>query len=116
MNPRMSIDWLRYLVTVGANHDEDGWRWKLDPTMRFGGFGPWRPEWSMLRLPGLGSRGSGSCWLGAGPFCASWARPALARAIRRALTLHPGQIGSVESIASRAAPRRSISSSTRASC
>ena len=22
--------------------------------MRFGGFGPWRPEWSMMRLPGLG--------------------------------------------------------------
>ena len=22
--------------------------------MRMGGFGPWRPEWSMLRLPGIG--------------------------------------------------------------
>ena len=22
--------------------------------MRLGGFGPWRPEWSMMRLPGLG--------------------------------------------------------------
>ena len=21
--------------------------------MRFGGFGPWRPEWTVLRLPGL---------------------------------------------------------------
>ena len=21
--------------------------------MRFGGFGPWRPEWSLMRLPGL---------------------------------------------------------------
>jgi hypothetical protein len=41
MNPRLSIEWLEYLVTVGARHDEDGWRWKLDPTMRFGGFGPW---------------------------------------------------------------------------
>ena len=29
------------------------WRWKLDPILRFGGFGPWRPEWSMLRMPGL---------------------------------------------------------------
>ena len=55
MNPRMSIDWLRYLVTVGALEEGDGWRWKLDPTMRMGGFGPWRPEWSMLRLPGLGA-------------------------------------------------------------
>ncbi|MGB6056807.1 MAG: alpha/beta hydrolase [Microthrixaceae bacterium] len=55
MNPRMSREWLEYLVTVGARHDDDGWRWKLDPTMRMGGFGPWRPEWSMLRLPGLGT-------------------------------------------------------------
>jgi pimeloyl-ACP methyl ester carboxylesterase len=54
MNPRMSQEWLRYLVTVGARHDADGWRWKIDPTLRLGGFGPWRPEWSMLRLPGIG--------------------------------------------------------------
>lgn len=54
MNTRMTTEWLQYLVTVGARCDDDGWRWKLDPTMRFGGFGPWRPEWSMLRLPGLG--------------------------------------------------------------
>jgi pimeloyl-ACP methyl ester carboxylesterase len=54
MNPRMSREWLRYLVTVGARHDADGWRWKIDPTLRLGGFGPWRPEWSMLRLPGIG--------------------------------------------------------------
>lgn len=53
-NPRLSMDWLRYLVTVGARHDADGWRWKLDPSMRFGGFGPWRPEWTATRLPGLG--------------------------------------------------------------
>lgn len=53
-NPRLSIDWLRYLVTVGARHDPDGWRWKLDPSMRFGGFGPWRPEWTATRMPGLG--------------------------------------------------------------
>lgn len=53
MNPRLSRDWLRYLVTVGARHDPDGWRWKIDPSLRFGGFGPWRPEWSMARLPGL---------------------------------------------------------------
>ncbi|MFT5530943.1 MAG: pimeloyl-ACP methyl ester carboxylesterase [Candidatus Poriferisodalaceae bacterium] len=53
MNPRLPIEWLRYLVTVGARHDEDGWRWKLDPSMRFGGFGPWRPQWSVARMAGL---------------------------------------------------------------
>jgi pimeloyl-ACP methyl ester carboxylesterase len=54
MNPRLSPQWLQYLVTVGARHDDDGWRWKIDPTLRFGGFGPWRPEWSMMRLPDIG--------------------------------------------------------------
>lgn len=54
MNPRLSPEWLRYLVTVGAREDADGWRWKIDPTIRFGGFGPWRPEWSMMRLPDIG--------------------------------------------------------------
>jgi pimeloyl-ACP methyl ester carboxylesterase len=53
MNPRLSIEWLRYLVSVGGFESEDGWRWKIDPTMRFGGFGPWRPEWALMRLPGL---------------------------------------------------------------
>ena len=53
MNPRLSIEWLEYLVTVGARCDSDGWRWKLDPSMRFGGFGPWRPEWSALRMASL---------------------------------------------------------------
>jgi len=55
MNPRLDINWLRYLVSVGARHDSDGWRWKLDPTLRMGGFGPWRPEWSMQRIPGIGA-------------------------------------------------------------
>jgi pimeloyl-ACP methyl ester carboxylesterase len=54
MNPRLPVEWLRYLVTVGARRDPDGWRWKIDAAMRFGGFGPWRPEWSLLRMPGLG--------------------------------------------------------------
>jgi len=54
MNPRLSLDWLRHLVTVGAREDADGWRWMLDPSLRMGGFGPWRPEWSMWRLPSLG--------------------------------------------------------------
>jgi pimeloyl-ACP methyl ester carboxylesterase len=53
MNPRLPLDWLRYLVTVGGRQDEDGWRWKIDPGLRMGGFGPWRPEWSLIRLPGI---------------------------------------------------------------
>jgi pimeloyl-ACP methyl ester carboxylesterase len=54
MNPRLPLPWLRYLVTVGARRDPDGWRWKIDPSLRFGGFGPNRPEWGLYRLPGLG--------------------------------------------------------------
>ena len=54
LNPRLPFEWLCYLVTVGARNDADGWRWKLDPSLRFGGFGPWRPEWTASRLPGLG--------------------------------------------------------------
>jgi pimeloyl-ACP methyl ester carboxylesterase len=53
MNPRLPFDWLRRLVTVGGFESVDGWRWKIDPSMRFGGFGPWRPEWTLIRLPGL---------------------------------------------------------------
>jgi pimeloyl-ACP methyl ester carboxylesterase len=53
MNPRLDKEWLRYLVTVGARRDPDGWRWKIDPSMRMGGFGPWRPEATVLRLAGL---------------------------------------------------------------
>ena len=40
-------------MTVGGFESDDGWRWKIDPAMRFGGFGPWRPEWTLMRLPGL---------------------------------------------------------------
>jgi pimeloyl-ACP methyl ester carboxylesterase len=53
MNPRLRHEWLRYLVTVGARLHADGWRWKIDPVLRLGGFGPWRPEWAIARLPGL---------------------------------------------------------------
>jgi pimeloyl-ACP methyl ester carboxylesterase len=53
MNPRLPLEWLRRLVTVGGFESDDGWRWKIDPSMRFGGFGPWRPEWAMMRLPGM---------------------------------------------------------------
>jgi len=54
MNPRLDPAWLRYVVPIGAHQQDDGWRWKIDPSMRMGGFGPWRPEWSMARLPSLG--------------------------------------------------------------
>ena len=53
MNPRLSFEWLCHLVTVGARQDPDGWRWKIDASMRMGGFGPWRPEWTIIKLPGL---------------------------------------------------------------
>ncbi|MFT4616628.1 MAG: pimeloyl-ACP methyl ester carboxylesterase [Minisyncoccia bacterium] len=53
MNPRLEVEWLRRLVTTGGFESEDGWRWKIDSSMRFGGFGPWRPEWTLMRLPGL---------------------------------------------------------------
>lgn len=53
MNERLELDWLRYLVSVGARRDPDGWRWKIDPKLRLGGFGPWRAAWSLERLPGL---------------------------------------------------------------
>jgi pimeloyl-ACP methyl ester carboxylesterase len=50
MNPRLSQEWLRYLVSVGARRDEDGWRWKTDPLLRFGGPGPWRIDWGLASL------------------------------------------------------------------
>jgi pimeloyl-ACP methyl ester carboxylesterase len=53
MNPRLSHEWLGYLATVGAQRDADGWRWKIDASMRFGGFGPWHPDWELQRMPGL---------------------------------------------------------------
>lgn len=54
MNPRLDRQWLEYLVTVGAFESHDGWRWKLDPSIRPGGFGPWRPDWAMMRMAGIG--------------------------------------------------------------
>ncbi|MEY4583030.1 MAG: hypothetical protein RL701_7733 [Pseudomonadota bacterium] len=53
MNPRLSEEWLRYLVHQGARRDGDGWRWKIDPSLRMGGFGPWRSRWLTDRLPGF---------------------------------------------------------------
>lgn len=73
MNPRLSHEWLRYLVSVGARHDADGWRWKIDPSLRLGGFGPWRPEWAMARLPGLNM--PLLAVLGSQPEVMGWATP-----------------------------------------
>lgn len=53
MNPRLDPAWLEYVVPIGGFERPDGWRWKIDPSMRLGGFGPWRPEWSMSLLPSL---------------------------------------------------------------
>lgn len=53
MNPRLSQAWLQYIVHAGARQSEDGWRWKIDPSLRFGGFGPWRSRWVADRLPGF---------------------------------------------------------------
>ncbi|MGB3067810.1 MAG: alpha/beta hydrolase [Ottowia sp.] len=53
MNPRLSHEWLCYLVTQGAHESADGWRWKLDPAIRPGGFGPMRSRWMTDRLPGF---------------------------------------------------------------
>lgn len=50
MNPRLPLEWLRYLVTVGASRSRDGWRWNLDPVIRMGGIGPWRPDWGLKGL------------------------------------------------------------------
>lgn len=70
MNPRLNIEWLKYLVTVGARQDEDGWRWKIDPSLRLGGFGPWRPEWALQRMPSLSMPFLGV--LGLEPDAMSW--------------------------------------------
>ncbi len=50
MNPRSSMEWLRYLVTVGARWSPEGWRWKLDPHVQMMVPGPWRPEWGLRGL------------------------------------------------------------------
>ncbi len=53
MNPRLSLEWLRYIATIGARKDEDGWRWKIDPVLRPGGFGPHRATWDLRRFASL---------------------------------------------------------------
>ena len=54
MNPRLSREWLRYLVTHRrAPATPTAGAGRSIPSMRFGGFGPWRPDWSLERLPGF---------------------------------------------------------------
>lgn len=53
LNPRLSEEWLCYLVSKGAYEQPDGWRWKLDPAIRPGGFGVMRSRWMTDRLPGF---------------------------------------------------------------
>jgi len=52
-NPRLAGDWLSYFVYHAAQQDEDGWRWKADPQMVAGGFGPFKPEWIAPGWSGL---------------------------------------------------------------
>jgi pimeloyl-ACP methyl ester carboxylesterase len=63
MNPRLSHDWLRYLVQQGARLDPDGWRWKIDASLRMLRFGPWRwlsyaPQLRAIQIPLLALVGS----------------------------------------------------------
>ena len=44
-NPRLDPTWLRYFVYHAAVQLESGWRWKADPMIVGGGFGPFRPAW-----------------------------------------------------------------------
>jgi pimeloyl-ACP methyl ester carboxylesterase len=53
MNPRLSHEWLCYLVSNGARLDADGWRWKIDPVLGVAGFGPQGARWMTDRLPGF---------------------------------------------------------------
>jgi len=54
MNPRLSLDWLRYLVRVGAREESGGWRWKVDPFLRAAALGSSRPDWELERMRGMG--------------------------------------------------------------
>ncbi|MBW2382544.1 MAG: alpha/beta hydrolase [Deltaproteobacteria bacterium] len=62
-NPGLDSEWLRYFVYHAARAHDDGWRWKADPQMVAGGFGPFKPEWigpswQQLRSPMLAVIGS----------------------------------------------------------
>ncbi len=56
--PRVPMSWMQYLVSVGARHDPDGWRWKGDPAMSQLLSNPVRLDWPLagcnqLRIPVL---------------------------------------------------------------
>jgi pimeloyl-ACP methyl ester carboxylesterase len=53
LNPRLPIGWLRYLAAIGSTKDPDGHRWKLDPSIPVGGFGPRRPQWALEVMSSL---------------------------------------------------------------
>jgi pimeloyl-ACP methyl ester carboxylesterase len=62
LNPRLSVEWLRYFLFHAAREVEGGWVWKVDP-LAAGGFGPFKPEWigpswQRLRAPLLAVIGS----------------------------------------------------------
>jgi pimeloyl-ACP methyl ester carboxylesterase len=62
-NPMLEDPWLSYFVFHGAREDADGWRWKSDPHIAGGSFGPFKPEWiapgwQRLRAPLLAMIGS----------------------------------------------------------
>lgn len=62
VNPRLSVEWLRYFLFHAARPVEGGFRWKVDPAAA-GGFGPFKPEWiapywRRLRAPLLAMIGS----------------------------------------------------------
>jgi pimeloyl-ACP methyl ester carboxylesterase len=62
-NPMLEDPWLSYFVFHGAREDADGWRWKSDPHIAGGSFGPFKPEWiapgwRRMRAPLLAMIGS----------------------------------------------------------
>jgi pimeloyl-ACP methyl ester carboxylesterase len=62
LNPRLSVEWLRYFLFHASREVEGGWVWKVDP-LAAGGFGPFKPEWiapfwKRLRAPLLAVTGS----------------------------------------------------------
>jgi pimeloyl-ACP methyl ester carboxylesterase len=62
-NPMLEDPWLSHFVFHGAREDKDGWRWKSDPHIAGGGFGPFKPEWiapgwRRMRAPLLAMIGS----------------------------------------------------------
>lgn len=52
-NRRLSLDWLRYLASVGAQPGADGWRWKGDPAMSQLLHNPVRLHWPIRAMPEL---------------------------------------------------------------